>query len=297
MKKIIITLIIIALLGVGAYLILRGGDEAPEVTPPTSEVMPPPAVEGDPTAMEKEAVLGTSVEGRNITAYHYGEGDDEILFVGGMHGGYSWNTALVAYELMDYLERNPNVIPENVRATVIPVLNPDGLYKIIGKEGRFIASDIPTNADTAPGRFNARNVDLNRNFDCNWKATGTWQNKSVSGGDQAFSEPESRAIRDYIQSAHPRAVLVWYSAAGGVYKSSCNSGTLPETSAIAKVFGDASGYSVHESFDFYEVTGDLVNWLAKQNIPGFSVLLSTHSDTEWGKNRAGVETLLEHYAE
>jgi murein tripeptide amidase MpaA len=65
-----------------------------------------------------------------ITAYHYGTGDKEILFVGGIHGGYEWNTALVAYQLMDYLKANPNVIPKNVKVTVIPVLNPDGLIKL-----------------------------------------------------------------------------------------------------------------------------------------------------------------------
>jgi len=39
-----------------------------------------------------------------------------------------------------------------------------------------------------------------------------------------------------------------------------------------------------------------VNWLAKNKIPAISVLLSTHTDTEWDKNRKGVEALLQSYA-
>ncbi len=43
------------------------------------------------------------------------------------------------------------------------------------------------------GRFNANDVDLSRNFDCNWQASALWQNKKVSGGNAVFSEPESVA--------------------------------------------------------------------------------------------------------
>ena len=48
-------------------------------------------------------------------------------------------------------------------------------------------------------------------------------------------------------------------------------------------------------FDFYEVNGDMTNWLAKNNIPAISVLLSTHENIEWSKNKAGIEALLKHY--
>ena len=54
--------------------------------------------------------------------------------------------------------------------------------------------------------------------------------------------------------------------------------------------------TVGESFDFYEITGDMVNWLAKNKVPAISVLLSTHNSIEWDKNLAGIKALLEHYA-
>jgi hypothetical protein len=245
-----------------------------------------------------KTVLGQSVEGRDIVAYHYGTSTSEVLFVGGIHGGYEWNTALIAYQTMDYLEANPNVVPSNLKVTIIPVLNPDGLSKIIGTStGIFSQSDVPlSQSDTVVGRFNANNVDLNRNFDCDWQSVGKWQNKTVSGGDAAFSEPESQAIKNYIEKNKPTAVVVWYSAAGGVYSSSCHNGVSKETSAITKVFADASGYPAYESFDFYATTGDMVNWLAKNNIPAISVLLTNHKDTEWSKNQSGIEALLKFYS-
>jgi hypothetical protein len=297
MKNAIIILIILILVAAGAYYFIYSfptSVQNKEMEEPTTEMEDTEPITED----ETETVIGSSVEGRDITAYHYGEGDTELLFVGGIHGGYEWNTVLVSYELMDYLEENPTVVPENVKVTVVPVLNPDGLNEVVGTAGRFSRGDVPTSQDaTIPGRFNANNVDLNRNFDCDWQEAGVWQNRSVSGGDRAFSEPESQAIRDYINGNNPSAVVVWYSAADGVFASSCHNGVLPETTTLTNLYSDASGYPAYESFDFYAITGDMVNWLAKNGIPGISVLLSTHEDVEWNKNRAGVEALLEYYAE
>ena len=244
-----------------------------------------------------ETIIGKSVGGRDITAYHFGKGDTELIFVGGIHGGYSWNTVLVAYEMMDYLNANPNVIPENINVTVIPVLNPDGLNKVVGIAGRFTPSDVSTlKSVLVSGRFNANTVDLSRNFDCNWQSTGVWQTKSVSGGSKVFSEPESIAFKNYVEKYKPSAVVVWYSAAGGVYASSCNDGVSPQTSTITNIYAKASGYPAYESFDFYNTTGDVVNWLANINIPAISVLLTTHSDVEWDKNQKGATALLEYYS-
>lgn len=248
---------------------------------------------------ESESILGKSVGGHDIVAHHYGEGDKELLFVGGIHGGYSWNTVLVAHELMDYLEENPNSVPLNIKVTVIPVLNPDGLNKVLGTtDEHFSKSDIPSSGeDVILGRFNGNNVDLNRNFDCDWQADSKWRNIDVSGGSQAFSEPEAKAILDYVEKNNPSAVVVWYSAAGGVFSSECHNGTLPETLEITNLYAKASGYKAHAEFDFYTITGDMVNWLAKNDIPAISVLLSNHEDTEWSKNKKGIEALFEFYSE
>ncbi|MDO8604599.1 MAG: M14 family zinc carboxypeptidase [bacterium] len=297
MKKIIIALVVIVLIGLGVWFFMNKSAEAPTpvVTAPTTTTTATVVTE-EPVDTTR-TVLGTSVENRDITAYHYGTGAKEVLFVGGIHGGYEWNTALVAYELMDYLTANPKVIPSNVRVTVIPVLNPDGLKKVTGKEGRFTKADIATSESVVvSGRFNASGVDLNRNFDCDWQTKAVWMNKPVSGGSKVFSEPESMAIKNYIETHSPVATVVWYSSAGGVFSSNCHNGILPETKTLTNLFAKASGYKAYETFDFYETTGDMVNWLAKKNVPAISILLTTHDDTEWSKNLAGIKATLNHYA-
>lgn len=307
MKNIIIGGVAIVLL-VGGYFIIKSFSDPVDYT--NTEVLPvvekeqpkTPTPTTTPDVVEEvdetKTVIGSSVTGNSITAYHYGTGDTEVLFVGGMHGGYSWNTALLAYELMEYLEKNPSAVPENVKVTVIPVLNPDGLIKVTGTTGMFEKSDVATDQKLiVEGRFNANTVDLNRNFDCEWNTTGTWQNKTVSGGSKVFSEPESIAIRNYVLKNRPDAAVVWYSAAGGVYSSNCRNGVLPVTTEMTNIYAKASGYPAYKDFNYYEITGDMVNWLAKEKIPAISVLLTNHTDTEWNKNKAGIEAILKSYAE
>ena len=191
----------------------------------------------------------------------------------------------------------PGPIPTNVKVTVIPVLNPDGLSKVVSTAGPFTSSDVSTSATAmVAGRFNAHTVDLNRNFDCGWKANGTWQNKTVSGGTSAFSEPESAAIRDYAQAHNITAVVAWHSASGGVYSSSCGN-ILTETQTINDIYAKASGYTGYKNFESYQVSGDMTDWFAKNSVPAIGVLLTTASDTELAKNQAGVMAILQHYAE
>lgn len=311
MKNLIIGVVVVGVIAIGAYFFIKSSNntlrvnneqktEVKPVTPNTTDATSAEQTKQEEEAEQKnerETIIGSSVEERDITAYHFGTGETELLFVGGIHGGYEWNTVLVAYELMDYLEANPSAVPENVKVTVIPVLNPDGLNKTVGSAGRFTQTDVPSSpTELVAGRFNANTVDLNRNFDCDWKSSGTWQNKTVSGGSKAFSEPESQALRDYVESHDIQAAIVWYSAAGGVYASNCHDGVLPETTTLTNLFAKASGYKAYESFNFYEITGDAVNWLAKNNIPAISVLLTNHEDVEWNKNKAGIEAILKNYA-
>ncbi len=307
--KNILSLVVILLIIIGgAYYFLSGGedsnynkDNTPVVIDETintdteNEIDPTDEITDNDEPVEN---IGQSAGGKVITAYHFGEGDTEVLFIGGIHGGYSWNTALLGYELVEWFTKNADKVPDNVRVTVIPVLNPDGLEKVTGKLGLFTASDVnKTESVRVAGRFNDNNVDLNRNFNCEWQAVGKWQNKDVSGGTAAFSEPEAQAIQSYVGANKPAAVVTWYSAAGGVYASDCKKGVSEDTLALTNLFAKASGYTAYEEFDYYEITGDMVNWLAGQGIPAISVLLTNHEQTEFSKNIAGVEAVLEFYAE
>jgi hypothetical protein len=110
MNKYIVGIILIVIAAIGIYAFTQSKPETVEVPETPSEPVAtstmPTTGTSTPSSMQTpgEEVIGKSAQGRNITAYHYGTGSDEILFIGGIHGGYEWNTALVAYQAMDYFD-------------------------------------------------------------------------------------------------------------------------------------------------------------------------------------------------
>jgi predicted deacylase len=291
-KKIIAAALMVLVCGAGLVLYFLKQQEL-YVAPIVEEENTDPVFEKPTTTY---SVIGTSVEGRAIEVYTYGTGDTQLLFVGGIHGGYEWNSVFLAYRFMDYIAANPDVIPSNITVAVIPSANPDGVFEVIGKEGRFTVADTPAVVDTTGlGRFNANDVDLNRNFACKWQQESMWRGEVVSAGTEAFSEPEAAAIRDYVLTNKPTAVVFWHSQSSAVYASECEAGVLPETLDIMTAYSNASGYTPIPKFDAYEITGDAEGWLASQGIPAITVELKTHETIEWDKNLAGVKALFDYY--
>lgn len=261
---------------------------------PVTEIITAPV-----TPTSTDSVIGSSVNGLSIEAYTLGTGDTDLLFVGGIHGGYEWNSILLAYEMIDYLKSNPSVIPANVTVHIIPNLNPDGLFTATGLVGRFVATDIPNNSMhiSGAGRFNANDVDLNRNFDCKWAPESSWRGATVSAGASAFSEPEAKTLRDYVMTITPKAVVFWHSQANNVYASECENGALPETLSLMNAYSTAGNYGAVPVFDAYPITGDAEGWLASISIPAVTVELGSRTSIEWAQNLAGMNAVLKIYGE
>src|SRR3954467_2974123 len=85
-------------------------------------------------------VLGHSVQGRPIEAYHVGGSGPVVLVVGCIHGN-----ECAALPVIAQLER---AHPRGEDLWVVPEANPD--------------------ATASDARLNARGVDLNRNFPAGW---------------------------------------------------------------------------------------------------------------------------------
>jgi predicted deacylase len=289
---VIVVAIVVVVIAIVWYMYFSGffkkSEPSPIVTPPVTTQIAKP----DP----QFSIIGKSVEGRDIESYTFGKGPTHLALVGGIHGGYEWNAVLVAYDTIDYFKLHPEIIPSNMTVTIIPNVNPDGLFKIVGTGGRFTLADVPAGDNTTGvGRFNANNVDLNRNFDCKWQPQSTWRSHVESAGSAVFSEPESQALRDFVEKFKPASVVFWHSQSGAVYASQCKNGILPDTIDVMNTYAKASGYKAVKVFDAYQTTGDADSWLANIGIPAVTVELTTHNDVEFDKNLAGVGALMRYY--
>tara|TARA_B100000508_G_scaffold140815_1_gene143610 strand:- start:7648 stop:8541 length:894 start_codon:yes stop_codon:yes gene_type:complete len=294
-QNIIIAALVSLLIAVGILLLVDKKRSEPTPAP-----QPEPTVEELTVPTTTTSVIGSSVEGRTIEVHTFGTGENDLLLVGGFHGGYEYNTIILAHEMIDYFRANPGAVPENVTVHIVPNLNPDGLFIATGLEGRFEESDITDYSmhTSGAGRFNANDVDLNRNFDCRWVDSGVWRGNAVSAGTAPFSEPEAVAIRDYVMQTEPKAAIFWHSKAGNVYGAECNNGIVDEgTLTLMRTYANASGYGSVPVFDAYVVTGAMEDWLTSIGIPAVTVEFTTRTSSEFEANLAGTLAVLQQYAE
>ncbi len=247
---------------------------------------------------EEGEVIGRSVEGRPIEAYRFGRGGPLLLIYGGIHGAYEWNTVDLARRLLRYFSEDPDALPPAVRLIIIPVVNPDGLARISGgrpfEEVDFNSIPIQRRQE---GRLNANGVDLNRNWDNNWEPVSYWRSQEVDAGSAPFSEPETRALRDFVRRIEPDLIISYHSAANGIYYAGKREGWKP-AKRFAEGYSKASGYPIPESsLVGYRITGASTGYFRSLGIPAMVVELAGRRGPEFEKNLRGIEEVLKLLAE
>jgi predicted deacylase len=140
---------------------------------------PTVAAGGHPAVLGK-TVIGHSVKGRAITAYHLGEpGKKKVVLISVMHGNEP-----APRRILTDLVHGPPV--HGIDLWVVPVYNPDGLARHT--------------------RRNAHGVDLNRNYPYKWiRQTGNY-----NSGPRPRSEPETRAMMRFLRSVDPAYILSFH---------------------------------------------------------------------------------------
>lgn len=162
-------------------LVPPGAQAGPRVTAPPTRTA---------TAAFESLVIGHSVKGRKIRAWHLGDPASPVkaVFIGAIHGD----------------EAQPSRILEDLRdgapvtgadIWVVPYLNPDGRARHT--------------------RQNAHGVDLNRNFPVSWIR----QHGAFYSGRRPASEPETRAIMRFLKAVRPAYVVSFHQPLYGVDES------------------------------------------------------------------------------
>ncbi|XP_066585213.1 carboxypeptidase B-like [Prorops nasuta] len=146
-------------------------------------------------------IIGYSYERRPIYAVKIGKGEGgvkpAIVIDAGIHAREWIAPAAVLYFIDQLLTNQTNYyMYEKVDWYIIPVLNPDGYqFTHSSSENRlWRKTRSPSNYPKCPG------TDANRNFDLAWMAVGasSYPCAQTYAGPRAFSEPEARALKDFI---------------------------------------------------------------------------------------------------
>ncbi|MFT4011254.1 MAG: DUF2817 domain-containing protein [Nocardioidaceae bacterium] len=139
--------------------------------------------------------IGTSVKGRAIMAYRVGDPDAKVkaVVLGAIHGDESAGIRVArAIRAADVKKNGKRGRIKGVDLWVVPTINPDGVARNT--------------------RQNARHVDLNRNWGVKWAPLGA----PYFSGTKAWSEPETRAFRDFLDEIDPRFVVSFHQPLHGV---------------------------------------------------------------------------------
>jgi predicted deacylase len=230
-----------------------------------------------PAQPARELTIGSSGQGRPIEVLRVGQGPLKLVLVGDAHGGPEANTFQLATQLADYFRARPGEVPPSVSLYVIPTLNPDGL--------------------AGGTRFNGGGVDLNRNMNTNLDACpendwsihvqGARGIQSDTGGAYAESEPESRAIRDFLLDA--AGVIFYHSSGGDVFPAFCEHAP---SIALARRYAEASGYRYDRYWQSYNITGGMHDWAGSLGIAAITPELYNGIDPDFEQNLAGVQAVL-----
>jgi murein peptide amidase A len=254
-------------------------NEQAVVVPDANQPQPVPVA--DPVIeplVEKVLTIGQSVAGRPIEVYQFGTGETQRLIVAGMHGGNEYNTIDLADELIEYIRSHPGIIPPEKTLFILRNLNPDG-------EARGHDFD---------GRTNENGVDLNRNWDSDWKIDwpreGCWIYRPVTGGPFPASEPETKALLGFMNNNHIDALINYHSAALGIFPG----GQPPDEAStrLALALHEVTGYSYPPIDTGCEFTGMFTDWASDHGIPAVDVELTNHRDTDFNQNLKALEVLL-----
>jgi hypothetical protein len=225
---------------------------------------------------EGPTTYGTSVQGRPLTVYRLGTGPSKRMIIGGIHGGYEWNTVELVSQTLTHLQQNLELVPECVTLYIAPCANPDGYAK---------AFDLS-------GRTNANDVDLNRNWAYNHQPTATHGTRPVLAGEEAFSEPETASLSAFIVDNKIEWVIFYHSAMGKIFSGAERESCY--TDELAEMMSQATGYPYDPAGIPGQITtGDAIDWLSREGIAGIEIELTNHHDIEWERNLAGVLAFLE----
>ena len=203
-------------------------------------------------------VLGHSVQGRPIRAATIGTGLRRVLWVGGIHGDE--REGRIATQELPTAFLAVEGASKRVSLTILEDVNPDG-------------TELGT-------RGNANGVDLNRNYPAkNFKAEPRY-------GMKPLSQPESRALHDFLLKGEFDLVIVAHSWRGDHFINFDG-----PARSIAELFSQRSGYAVRDSGDMSPTPGSLGSWVGRtlgKGILTLEYLRGRDAWAAWDETRAAI---------
>lgn len=245
--------------------------------------------------------IGRSIEGRPIWALRIGErrGDGPKVLFMGCHHAREWIAVEVPYLLAEHLVENAEQEPVARwlglgEVWVVPMVNPDG-HEHSRTVDRLWRKNRRRNHDGSFG------VDPNRNYGYMWGTLNIPTSSHIPSdetyvGPRAFSEPETRAVRDLIGRELFRGVVTYHSYSQLILypwgytrepmdDDEDREGMIELAGRMKQLVEGVHGkiYTPQQSSDLYPTAGDTTDWTyGVYGIPSFTIELRPRTAMEGG---------------
>ena len=210
--------------------------------------------------------IGKSILGKSIPLITLGNGKKSVIYIGGHHG-MEWITCALLINFINELcyefehgtrlfEISTKILFETRKIHIIPMLNPDGIdYAIHSISDENVLKkrliNINPSGDFSHWQANARGVDLNHNYNAGFKEYKTVEKQLniINGaptkysGEYPESEPETRAICNFVRWATPELAISLHTQGEEIYYKSGDK-TCKNSLQIAKTISRLTGYKI-----------------------------------------------------
>jgi carboxypeptidase T len=249
----------------------------------------------------KVSSAGKSSEGRDMWALrisgNLAQADNlpAIIYMGGHHAREHLSVELplyyAEYFLSEYTKGNPRVVNllNGRDIHIIPAVNPDGLeYDVENESYKYWRKNRSHNNDGTYG------VDLNRNYGFQWGTGGSSTNTSSDTfmGPKPFSEPETLAIKTYVETHQNITILLSFHTFSELilypwgHKFTGIEVTRDQQvhQTMAEKMAEWNNYTPQQSSALYQASGDTTDWsYGEHKIISFTFELDP-ANNGWGGN-------------
>ena len=207
----------------------------------------------------KSYSIGKSVMQKDIICAEIGRGEKKV-FLGGAYHGLEYLTAAFLIKFLsnytvavmtetEHYGYDIKKFYDGVTLCIVPMVNPDGVdiavngLDITNEYHRHLISMVGIHSFNHVWQANARGVDINHNFDANWHMVVDRPSPSKYGGESASSEPETRAVEEFVRKENFDLMLAFHSQGREIYYD-FDGMTGKHSLEIAEKMAKESGYAV-----------------------------------------------------
>ena len=251
-------------------------------------------------------IIGQSVMKKPIYCLKIGDGEKKLFLNGAHHGleyltsaflmKFLWEFARAVSEDGEFFGYDAKGITENVSVYIVPMVNPDGVdiaingLDITNPYHQKLISSVGIHSFNKVWQSNARGVDINHNYNALWRVVKTHPGESKYAGPYSESEPETKAMVDFVRKMSFDILIAFHSQGREIYYDF--DGIMAENSLnLAREMSKVSGYAVSTPSGTAAFGGQK-DWFIKEfGKAGFTVEIGS------GKNPLPMEMLNEIYDE